>query len=229
MFIRSGRPPTLWCDLIVTDGPPENETDLDHVGVERALGQELDRAAAVGGDLLRLGLERLDEQPADGLALDLRLARRRRARRRKSRSAVDMDQRNVELAAEQPHHLLALAGPHQAVVDEDAGQLVADRLVDQHRGDRRIDAAGQAADHPALADLGADRRARLGAEGGHRPVALQAGDVVDEVADQPRAVGRVDDLGVEHQAVVAARLVGDQREGRVVRGADAARSPAAGG
>ncbi|MNL59685.1 hypothetical protein D3C87_1834320 [compost metagenome] len=27
MFIRSGRPPTLWCDLIVTEGPPVKETD----------------------------------------------------------------------------------------------------------------------------------------------------------------------------------------------------------
>ena len=26
MFMRSGRPPTLWCDLIVTDGPPVKET-----------------------------------------------------------------------------------------------------------------------------------------------------------------------------------------------------------
>ena len=25
-FMRSGRPPTLWCDLMVTDGPPSNET-----------------------------------------------------------------------------------------------------------------------------------------------------------------------------------------------------------
>ena len=24
--MRSGRPPTLWCDLIVTDGPPVNDT-----------------------------------------------------------------------------------------------------------------------------------------------------------------------------------------------------------
>ena len=135
-----------------------------------------------------------------------------------------MDQRDVEMAAEQPDHLLALAGPHQAVVDEDAGQLVADRLVDQHRRDRRIDAAGEAADDAALADLGADRRARLGAEGGHRPVALHPGDVVDEIADQPGAVGGVDDLGVEHQAVVAALLVGDQREGRVLRGADAGKA-----
>ena len=90
-----------------------------------------------------------------------------------------------------PHHLLALARAHQAVVDEDAGELVADRLVDQHRRDRRIDAAGEAADHPALADPGADRLARLGAERGHRPVALQARDLVDEIADQPRAVGRM--------------------------------------
>jgi hypothetical protein len=26
MFMRSGRPPTLWCDLMVTDGPPVNDT-----------------------------------------------------------------------------------------------------------------------------------------------------------------------------------------------------------
>ena len=26
MFMRSGRPPTLWCDLMVTEGPPEKET-----------------------------------------------------------------------------------------------------------------------------------------------------------------------------------------------------------
>jgi len=26
MFMRSGNPPTLWWDLMVTDGPPVNET-----------------------------------------------------------------------------------------------------------------------------------------------------------------------------------------------------------
>ena len=24
--MRSGKPPTLWCDLMVTDGPPVNDT-----------------------------------------------------------------------------------------------------------------------------------------------------------------------------------------------------------
>jgi hypothetical protein len=45
---------------------------------------------------------------------------------------------------------------HQAVVDQDAGELVAHRLVDQQRGDRGIHAARQRADHLALADLPAD-------------------------------------------------------------------------
>ncbi len=50
-------------------------------------------------------------------------------------------QRDVVAVAEQRHHLLGLAEPQQAVVDEHAGELLADRLVDQHRRDRRVDAA----------------------------------------------------------------------------------------
>ena len=53
-------------------------------------------------------------------------------------------------------------------------QLVADRLVQQHGHDRGVDAAGEAADHPALADLGADLGDGAVVEGGHRPVALAA-------------------------------------------------------
>ena len=82
MFMRSGSPPTLWCDLMVTDGPPVKETDLDHVGIERALRQELGAA-----DLLRLRLERLDEEPADRLPLLPPGRRPRRARRERRRDA----------------------------------------------------------------------------------------------------------------------------------------------
>ena len=60
--------------------------------------------------------------------------------------------------------------------------LVADRLVQQGGGDRGIDAAGEAADHLAAADLAADALDRLGAERRHRPVAAAAGDVMGEVA-----------------------------------------------
>jgi hypothetical protein len=43
-----------------------------------------------------------------------------------------------------------------AVVDEDAGELAADGLVDEHGGDGGIDAAGETADDVARADLLAD-------------------------------------------------------------------------
>ena len=114
---------------------------------------------------------------------------------------------------------LGLVEPQHAVVDEHAGELVADRLVDQHRGHGGIDAAGEAADHPALADLGADLFDRLLAEGAHGPVAGEAGDLADEIADQFGAVGRVHHFGVEHQAVIFALLVLDHRERRIRRDA----------
>ena len=138
---------------------------------------------------------------------------------RKSFDGINMHQRDVVVVPEQVDHGLGLVEPQHAVIDEHAGELVADRLVDQHRGDGGIDAAGEAADHPALADLRADLLDRLLAEGAHGPVAGQAGDLADEIADQLGAVRRVHHFGVEHQAVVFALLVLDHRERRVGAGA----------
>ncbi len=67
------------------------------------------------------------------------------------------------------------------MIDEHAGQLLADRFVDQHRGNRAVDAAGQAADHPALADLLSDLRDLGVAERTHRPIARAAADVPSEI------------------------------------------------
>jgi hypothetical protein len=50
-----------------------------------------------------------------------------------------MDQRDVVMPAEEAHDLLGLARPQQAGIDKDAGQLVADCLVQQRRCDRGID------------------------------------------------------------------------------------------
>ena len=87
------------------------------------------------------------------------------------------------------------------MIDEDAGELLADRFVDQHGGDRRVDAAGQAADHAALADLLADFLDRLVLEGAHGPVAGEARDLAHEIADQRRAVRRVHDFEMELRGV----------------------------
>ena len=84
----------------------------------------------------------------------------------------------------------ALVQAQQAVVDEDAGQLVADRAVDQRRGDARIDAAGQAEDHLVVADLLADARHRLVDVVAHHPVGLRAADVEHEAVEQLAALAR---------------------------------------
>ncbi len=106
------------------------------------------------------------------------------------------------------------------MVDEHAGQLVADRLVDQDRRDRTVDAARQAADHLARSDLLADFGDLGFAIGGHRPVALQPAHAMDEVGDQLGAVGGMRDFGVELGAVELPLLVGDHREWRTVADRD---------
>src|SRR3546814_3548402 len=76
------------------------------------------------------------------------------------------------MIAEQADDVLALALAQQAVVDEDAGELLTNGFVDQHGSHGRIDAAGEAADHAALADLFANLRDGLVAETLHGPFAV---------------------------------------------------------
>jgi hypothetical protein len=72
----------------------------------------------------------------------------------------------------------------------------------------------------AVADLGADLLDRLLLEGAHGPVALAAGDLAHEVADERGAVRRVHDLEMELGGVEPACLVGDHGDRRIRRGAD---------
>ena len=97
--------------------------------------------------------------------------------------------------------LLALVQPQQAGVDEHAGELVADRAVHERRGDRRIHAARQPADHLRVADERADLRDLLLDERARRPARRRAADLEQEVREQLAAARRVRDLGMELHAV----------------------------
>ena len=68
-------------------------------------------------------------------------------RRQEALLRLDVHERHVEVTAEGLHDLLGLVLAEEAVVDEDARELVADRLVHEQRGDGRVDAAGQRAEH----------------------------------------------------------------------------------
>ena len=94
---------------------------------------------------------------------------------------LNVHERNLEVAAERLGHLLGLVRAHEAVVDEDAGELVADCLVDEERRDCGVDTAGERAEDPLGADLGADPLHLLLDHGGGRPGGRRIGDAVEEV------------------------------------------------
>ena len=162
-------------------------------------------------------LEHVDEQPPDGLALDLRVAHPFE-RAKKQRALVGVDQRDVVGVAEHGQNLLCLAQPQQPVVHENAGQLVTDRLVDQHGGNGTVDPARQPADHLGIPHLRADLGDGLFAEGTHRPVAMKPRQP-DKVFIQPRALGGVVHFGVELHGIEMPRRIGGNRERRVGRDA----------
>src|SRR5262249_9806289 len=83
--------------------------------------------------------------------------------------------------------------PQQAVVHENARKLAADRPRQQGRDDRRIDAARESADDPALAHAVAQLTHLLLDERAHLPVAAAAADVADEIPQELSA-----ELGVGH-------------------------------
>ena len=120
--------------------------------------------------LLRLSLEHLDKHAADRFPLGLGVGHAVQLRQEQL-AGVPMHQFNVEAIPERLHDLLRLAEPQQPAIDENAGQLVAHGLMDQRRRNRAIDAARQAANHPARADLGADAVDLGVTEAGHAPSA----------------------------------------------------------
>ena len=109
---------------------------------------------------------------------------------------VDGDQVGAGGRDEVALHLGALACPQQAVVDEDAGQPVADGALHQRRGHRGVHAAGQPADRPAVTDLVAHLLDQRVGDVGGRPRRADTGELVQEPAEHLLAVRRMQHLGV---------------------------------
>src|SRR5205085_2955608 len=97
-------------------------------------------------------------------------------------------------------HLLARSLPQEPVVDEDALQLPADRLVQQERDYRAVHAAAHRADHPIAAHLRADLLRRLFDEGAHAEAEGDPAVLEEGLVDLLAARG-VDHFGVELDSV----------------------------
>ena len=190
---------------------------LDHVGIERALGEEIGAA-----DLRRLGLENVDEGPADQLALGLGLVEPGEAAEELV-GRVHMDQRECcngcgtgETTCSASFARIRPWSTKTQVSWWPIASWISTAAT----------ALSTPPERPQITLPSPDLRADVGDLGraifGHRPVAGQAADVADEIGEQLAAVRRVDDLGVEHQAEEAALLVGGDRIGRAFgRGDDA--------
>jgi hypothetical protein len=102
------------------------------------------------------------------------------------------------------------------VVDEHARELVADRAMDQERGDRGVDAPRERADRAPLTHLLTYAGDLLLGHARGRPGALRLAHAGEEVLEDRGAVGSVDDLRVELDPVQAAldRLEGGDRRAR---------------
>ena len=114
---------------------------LDDVGIERPLDKEagLGRPSVPLDDVASGGLELPDERRADRLAL-LLWVREPRERVEEARLRVAHDEPDPRRRDEVPLDLLGLSRPKKAVVDEHAGQLVADRALHERRRDGGVDA-----------------------------------------------------------------------------------------
>src|SRR5213082_1703209 len=180
---------------------------LDDVGIDRALGEELDAF-----ETLRLLVEDLDEGPADHLALGLGVGDAGEGAE-KARLRVDADDLRAEVLREDAHHRLGFAEAQQAVVDEYADQLLADRAV-QERGDYGgVDAAREPEQHRAVTDLRAEACDGVLDDVADAPEGIGAADLAHEALEELGSLGGVRDLGMKLQGVEAAALVPHGREG----------------
>ena len=124
---------------------------LDHVRVERALHEEARTCPALRASSSKT---RMNSSPT---ILRFSSGSATPASRERNRSlGLDVHERHLEVPAERLDDLLGLVLAQEAVVDEDARELVADRLVDEERRDGRVDAARERAETRSEPTLRAD-------------------------------------------------------------------------
>ena len=188
--MSSGSPPTLWWLLIVGC---RLRARLDHVGIERALHQERAprRARARTSSKTRMNSSPIVLRFVSGSVTPARLARKRSAAFTWT-SGIRKCRANVSSTCSgSPSRM-------QPGVDEHAGELIADRAVDQQRRDGRVHAARQRAEHLSR---------RRPARGSRRPrrsmmfVGVQSGSSPQPSYEEPLhdvvPVRRVGHLGME--------------------------------
>ena len=186
---------------------------LDAVGVDGTLGEE-GILAALAADLVP---EDFIELGADDLPLLLRVYHALQALQ-EMLLAVDPDEVHIKEAGEGLFHEVALVLTHEALVHEDAGQLVAHGPADKPRGHGGVHAAGKAQNDLLIPDAVSQGFDGILNEGIHLPVTLTQAHVIQEVPQHLVAELAVGNFRVVLHRVNARCLVFHGGHGAVIGG-----------
>ena len=160
--------------------------------------------------------EHSDERLTDDLALLLRVGHAGE-QLEEAIAFLHVHEVDLELAPERLLDLLGFPEAKEPGVDEHAGELVADGAVHERRGDGRVDATRQTAQHPLRADLRADLVDGLFDDAGLGPRRSAVAHVEEERTEHVLPALGVRHLGVELHAVQRPFAIlerGDRRAGR---------------
>ena len=198
--MSSGRPPTLWCDLIVAATPSRRRPTRS-----RPSRASPGRGSATSPSSRRLLLEDADELLADrSCASASGSVDARRAARGTAPAPATWTSGTWKWPLERLDDLRRLVLAQQAVVDEDAGRAgrrpPCARAARRPRSRRRPRARRARAREPTCARI---RSTCSSITAAGVQVGRRAGDAVEEVLQHVLAVRRVHDLGVELDAVEA--------------------------
>ena len=161
-------------------------------------------------------LKDADEFGADDLALFLGVSDSLELPE-KTISTIDDLKPDFEVSPEKLADRIPFPGTQKTVINEDAGELIADRLVNECCRHAGIHPAAEPENHAPVTHLGADLRADALDEGLHGPIARATADAMNEVLNDDLALRGVVHLGMELHPVNFPFGIGNDRMGCVLR------------
>src|SRR5690606_33571064 len=162
-------------------------------------------------------LEDFHEFAADDLALGFWVGHAGQLAEKLFRG-VDVDDLDAEVTGKGVHDLLGLIEAQQAVIDEDARELVADGFMDQGGRHRGVHAARQAQNDLVAADLLANALYGFLHVVRYVPVERAAADFDHKAGEHGFTLSGVGDFRMELNAVEAALFVRHTSNGAAGRG-----------
>src|SRR5215813_11994947 len=167
---------------------------FDHIRIKGSLREKIN-----GAEMFGFFLENFDERMPDAPALLFRIFYSLESGK-KLFAGIDIAKALTKALSKQLANPFGLVLPQEPIVDENTDQSFFDRLGNQCRGDRRIYAATQGAEHPPVANLFADLLHRSLDEVLHSPGWLTTTDAKDKVIEYLLAAWGMRHLGMKLDA-----------------------------